>query len=106
MNAETSTAIAAALHHSDADTLIADMGARARLAAKALAVATTAEKAKALRTAAAELRARAATILDANARDMEAGREGGLSSAMIDPLRLDEKRPPGARVPRGAVGTI
>ena len=92
MNAETSVTVGDAPRLNDADTLIADMGARARLAAKALAVATTAEKAKALRTAAAELRARAATILDANARDMEAGREGGLSSAMLDRLRLDENR--------------
>lgn len=92
MNAETSLTLGDAPRLHDADALIADMGARARLAAKALAVATTAEKAKALRAAAAELRMRGATILDANARDMEAGREGGLSSAMLDRLRLDENR--------------
>ena len=76
----------------DADALIADMGARARAAAKRLAVATTAEKAAALKAAAARLRARATDILDANARDMEAGQESGLTSAMLDRLRLDKDR--------------
>jgi len=76
----------------DADALIADMGARARIAAKRLAVAATAEKAAALRAAAAQLRAQAATILEANARDMAAGKASGLSAAMLDRLRLDEGR--------------
>jgi glutamate-5-semialdehyde dehydrogenase len=76
----------------DADALIADMGARARAAAKRLAVATTAEKAVALHAGAAQLRAQAAAILDANARDMEAGQAGGLTAAMLDRLRLDEDR--------------
>ena len=76
----------------DADALIADMGARARAAAKRLAVATTAEKAAALHAGAAQLRAQAAKILDANARDMEAGQAGGLTAAMLDRLRLDEDR--------------
>ena len=76
----------------DADALIADMGARARIAAKRLAVASTAEKAAALRAGAAQLRAQAAKILEANARDMEAGQAGGLTAAMLDRLRLDEDR--------------
>ncbi len=76
----------------DADALIADMGTRARAAAKALAVASTADKAAALRAAAAQLRAQAAAILEANARDMEAGKASGLSAAMLDRLRLDEGR--------------
>lgn len=88
MNAET----LAAPRLIDTDALIADMGARARAAAKRLAVATTAEKAAALKAAAAQLRARAADILDANARDMEAGLKSGLTSAMLDRLRLDEDR--------------
>lgn len=76
----------------DADGLIADMGARARVAAKRLAVATTDEKAAALKAAARQLRERSVDILAANARDMEAGKAGGLSSAMLDRLRLDEAR--------------
>lgn len=76
----------------DADTLIADLGTRARAAAKRLAVATTAEKAAALRAAAGQLRAQAPAILDANARDMDAGKASGLTSAMLDRLRLDDAR--------------
>ncbi len=76
----------------DADALIAEMGARARVVAKILAVAPTDAKAAALRAAAAELRAQAPAILAANARDMDAGKTAGLSSAMLDRLRLDEGR--------------
>jgi glutamate-5-semialdehyde dehydrogenase len=74
------------------EALIADMGARARTAAKRLAVAPTAEKAAALKAAAAQLRLRADAILDANRRDMAAGKAAGLSAAMLDRLRLDEVR--------------
>ncbi|GAA0863166.1 glutamate-5-semialdehyde dehydrogenase [Sphingopyxis soli] len=76
----------------EADALIAEMGARARVAAKIMAVAPTGAKAAALRAAAAELRAQAPAILAANARDMDAGKTAGLSSAMLDRLRLDEGR--------------
>ena len=76
----------------EADVLIAEMGARARVAAKIMAVAPTGAKAAALRAAAAELRAQAPAILAANARDMDAGKTAGLSSAMLDRLRLDENR--------------
>ncbi|HEV2596767.1 glutamate-5-semialdehyde dehydrogenase [Sphingopyxis sp.] len=76
----------------DAAALIADMGARARAAAKALALTPTADKAAALVAAAAAIRARAADILAANAEDMAAGQKNGLSGAMLDRLRLDESR--------------
>ena len=76
----------------DAAALIADMGARARAAAKALALTPTADKAAALVAAAAAIRARAADILAANAEDMAAGQKNGLSGAMLDRLRLDEGR--------------
>ena len=76
----------------DADALIADMGARARVAAKRLAVVPTADKAAGLRAAAAQLRLRADAILDANRRDMAAGKSAGLSAAMLDRLRLDDAR--------------
>ncbi|WP_411339669.1 glutamate-5-semialdehyde dehydrogenase [Sphingopyxis sp. J-6] len=76
----------------DAATLIAEMGARARAAAKRLGVAPTADKAAALHAAAHQLRAQAAAILDANARDMAAGATAGLTAAMLDRLRLDEGR--------------
>lgn len=76
----------------DAAALIADMGARARAAAKALALTPTADKAAALVAAAAAIRARATDILAANAEDMAAGQKNGLSGAMLDRLRLDEGR--------------
>lgn len=76
----------------DAVALIADIGARARLAAKRLALAATADKAAGLVAAAAAIRASAADILAANAEDMAAGRTNGLSGAMLDRLRLDEGR--------------
>jgi glutamate-5-semialdehyde dehydrogenase len=89
MNAE---ALSAPPMPGDAAALIADMGAHARAAAKRLALALTADKAAALRAAAAQIRARAADILAANAEDMAAGQKNGLSGAMLDRLRLDEDR--------------
>ncbi len=89
MNAE---ALSAPPMPGDAAALIADMGAHARAAAKRLALTPTADKAAALRAAAAQIRARAADILAANAEDMAAGQKNGLSGAMLDRLRLDEDR--------------
>jgi glutamate-5-semialdehyde dehydrogenase len=76
----------------DPAALIADMGARARTAAATLAATPTTGKAAALEAAATALRTAAPAILAANARDMAAGAERGLSSAMLDRLRLDEAR--------------
>jgi len=89
MNAE---ALTAPPMPGDAAALIANMGARARAASKTLALAPTADKAAGLVAAAAQIRARAADILAANAEDMAAGQKNGLSSAMLDRLRLDEGR--------------
>lgn len=89
MNAE---ALSAPPMPGDAAALIADMGARARAAAKVLALAPTADKAAGLVAAAAAIRARAGDILAANTDDMAAGRTNGLSGAMLDRLRLDEGR--------------
>ncbi len=90
----------------DADAVIADMGARARGAAKRMATAPTETKAEGLRAAAAELRARASEILDANARDMAAGEANGLTSAMLDRLRLDAGRLSGIADAVGAVAAL
>jgi glutamate-5-semialdehyde dehydrogenase len=76
----------------DIQPLIDAMTSRARIAARAIAAASDADKAAALRSAAAALRASQTAILDANARDMEEGAKRGLSSAMLDRLRLDETR--------------
>ncbi|WP_221791781.1 glutamate-5-semialdehyde dehydrogenase [Aquisediminimonas sediminicola] len=76
----------------DAENLIQDMGQRARAAMTVLAGTPTAIKAKALTEAAKALRADMAHVLAANAKDMAAGAERGLSPAMLDRLKLDEKR--------------
>lgn len=71
---------------------IADMTARARLAARTLALAGDAIKASALKGAAAALRQQAPLILAANATDMEAGKAAGLTAAILDRLKLDADR--------------
>ncbi|MBM3929435.1 MAG: glutamate-5-semialdehyde dehydrogenase, partial [Sphingomonadales bacterium] len=76
----------------EVDTLIADMGHRARAAATVLAGMPSATKAEALRRAADAIRDASATIVDANAEDMAAGLARGLSGAMLDRLRLDAAR--------------
>ncbi|RDD95539.1 glutamate-5-semialdehyde dehydrogenase [Paracoccus pantotrophus] len=80
------------LTSSDADALIADLGAKARAAAALLAEASAERKHAALIGAAdAILRAEDA-ILDANAEDMHYAEEKGLSPAMLDRLKLDPAR--------------
>lgn len=68
------------------------MGIAAKEAAFHLATASTAQKNKALAIIADELEANAATILEANAKDIELGREAGLTDALLDRLLLNEER--------------
>ena len=72
--------------------LMAGLGKAAVKAASVLALAGTAKKNAALVAAAAAVRARRAEILEANERDMSAARAAQLSGALLDRLRLDEKR--------------
>lgn len=74
------------------DQLIAEMTAKARVAARVLALASDATKAAALKAAAAALRQESQAIIAANALDMDAGAKAGLSPAMLDRLKLDEGR--------------
>ncbi|MBS7537693.1 glutamate-5-semialdehyde dehydrogenase [Ancylobacter lacus] len=76
----------------DVAALMADIGARARWAARALALASAAQKAEALHAAARAIRQRAEDILAANRQDVEAGRAAGLSAALIDRLVLTPAR--------------
>ncbi len=76
----------------DNDTLMANMTANARSAARCLAGANDATKAAALLAAAAALRASVADILAANAKDVAAAVAAGISPAMLDRLKLDEGR--------------
>jgi len=68
------------------------IGRAAVAAAARLALADAATKDRALQAAAAALRARSPQILEANAADMAAARSAGLGAALLDRLRLDERR--------------
>ncbi|MDE2261261.1 MAG: glutamate-5-semialdehyde dehydrogenase [Gammaproteobacteria bacterium] len=68
------------------------LGRNAVAAAQVLALAGTTAKNAALSASAAAIRAGAARILEANARDMSAARDAGLTGALLDRLALDEKR--------------
>ncbi len=72
--------------------IIYQMGRQAREAAYRLAQLTGGEKDVILRAMAVAIRQHAPRILAANAVDLAAGKEKGLSSAMLDRLMLDEKR--------------
>lgn len=64
----------------------------ARQAALKCALLTSKDKNAALKKMAAALVKNCPAIVRANAKDIEAGERAGLSSAMIDRLKLDEKR--------------
>ncbi|CAH8199772.1 glutamate-5-semialdehyde dehydrogenase [Vibrio aestuarianus] len=68
------------------------MGKAAKEAAFHLATASTAQKNAALAIIADELEANLETILAANAKDIELGRDAGLSDALLDRLLLNESR--------------
>jgi len=67
-------------------------GAAAREAARALARLSAEVRNRALEAIADELPARESDILAANAEDMEAGRQAGLSEAVLDRLLLTHER--------------
>jgi len=81
--------------HNSADALSAEMlaiGANARDAARAMREASDEAKTKALRVAAATIRARAADILAANKADVEAAKANNMAANMIDRLALNDAR--------------
>src|SRR6059036_3971255 len=71
---------------------MSQLGRQANAAARELARLTTAEKNACLLAMADALEQNRAAIQEANARDMAAGAQSGLSSAMLDRLKLDDKR--------------
>jgi glutamate-5-semialdehyde dehydrogenase len=71
---------------------IHQMGRQARAAAYKLAQLSSDEKNDILRAMAAAIRRRTPELLAANALDLAAGEAKGLSNAMLDRLKLDEKR--------------
>jgi len=72
--------------------LMADIGRRARAAARPLAVASTKAKNDALVAMADAILRNEQAILDANAVDMSNGEEAGLSGSFMDRLKLNPSR--------------
>lgn len=73
-------------------TTITQLGQNARLAARQLAQLGSSAKNQALRAVAAALHANEDDILAANARDLAAAADHGISGVMLDRLRLDAAR--------------
>ena len=77
---------------SDLGQQMNEMGARARAAASVLAYASPEAKTKALLVAADAMVAATDHIISENAKDLDFGREKGLTDAMMDRLMLDAGR--------------
>ncbi|RWP64101.1 MAG: glutamate-5-semialdehyde dehydrogenase [Mesorhizobium sp.] len=76
----------------DTVALMADIGRRARAAARPLAVATAERKHAALIGMAQAILRHEQDILDANAIDIKNGEQSGLSASFMDRLKLDPAR--------------
>ncbi len=76
----------------EADAVIAEIGAKARKATEVLGKAMPEAKTAGLREAAARVRARANSLLDANATDCALAEKNGISAAFLDRLRLSPER--------------
>jgi glutamate-5-semialdehyde dehydrogenase len=90
----------------DLAQVLAEMGVRARAASTVLRQASPQRRSDAISAMARRLRASAATILAANAQDIAAGHAAGLSSALLDRLRLDESRLEGVAASLETVAAI
>ena len=77
---------------SDIEQYMASVGHKARTASRTVMCAETNAKNAALEAIAAALAADEAALLAANAKDMAAGREGGLDAALLDRLELNAER--------------
>ncbi len=78
--------------HDDIASVMQDIGVRAKAAAAELASTTAERKVTALLAAAEAILDRSRELDEANALDMEFGREKGLGDAMLDRLLLTEDR--------------
>jgi len=83
---------AAASVTTDVKSYMRELGERARGAARLLARAETAAKNAALIATAAEIERRADALLDANRKDLDAGKAQGLDAAFLDRLELNPAR--------------
>lgn len=75
----------------DIKQVLEQMGKKAKLASKQLSIAGD-KKNEALRAIASALLKKKDDIISANATDLENGKKAGLTSALLDRLKLDEKR--------------
>jgi glutamate-5-semialdehyde dehydrogenase len=76
----------------DIQQLMIDMGTKARSASRSLSGVTPGLKNDALAAVARQLQSSADMLMAENAKDLAAGKEAGLASAMLDRLELTEKR--------------
>jgi glutamate-5-semialdehyde dehydrogenase len=76
----------------DVAATMQDIGRRAKLAARVLALASTEQKNWALAGMAAAILAHKSDILAANAEDLAEGKAAGLTPAMLDRLELNDSR--------------
>lgn len=79
-------------HETSLDTVMLDMGRRARSASARLASMTAEQRTHGLNAMADAIETSAKDILGANQHDMKRAREKGLSDAMLDRLALDNTR--------------
>ncbi|MCC6467905.1 MAG: glutamate-5-semialdehyde dehydrogenase [Alphaproteobacteria bacterium] len=86
------TAVSKDRDHQSLDAEMRRIGAAARDAARALAIASPESKTKALRAAAQAIRDHAAEIVAANGDDVAAAKRAGLAAPLIDRLMLDAAR--------------
>lgn len=73
---------------SNIEQYMTDLGQRARAASRAMGRADTNAKNAALEAIASKLEANEPALLEANAKDMQAGKENGLDAALLDRLEL------------------
>ena len=90
----------------DCEALVADLARAGRKAQRVLARMDDAAKAEGLRSAAAGLRREGERVIAANAKDIAAGEARGLSKAMLDRLRLVDKRLEGMAAAVEAVAAL
>lgn len=76
----------------DVAAIMSGIGRKARASVRQLAMASTRQKNAALHAMATALDRRASEILTENTKDMERGATAGLTDAVLDRLKLDEKR--------------
>ena len=76
----------------ESNSYVLEVGKNARRASQKLAGVRGAVKTSALRALASAIRENKTALLDANAKDVEAAQSAGMAPALIERLRLNEKR--------------